>query len=71
MSPTDETSLPPIPEGLIPQEEWYEAWIRYGLYVGAVFQLVCILAVILLPDKSGTRSGGRDDARNEVRLHEE
>lgn len=35
---------------LIPKETWYEQLIRYGLYVGAVFQLVCILAVILLPD---------------------
>ena len=28
---------------LLPQETWYEQLIRYGLYVGAVFQLVCIL----------------------------
>jgi len=34
---------------LIPKEAWYEQMIRYGLYIGAVFQLVCILAVILLP----------------------
>merc|ERR1712098_729874 len=37
---------------LIPQETWYEV-IRYGLYVGAVFQFVCIMAVILLPEKEG------------------
>jgi len=38
---------------LIPQETWYELLIRYGLYVGAVFQFVCIMAVILLPEKDG------------------
>ena len=28
---------------LIPQETWYEQLIRYGLYIGAVFQMVCIM----------------------------
>ena len=28
---------------LIPKETWYEQLIRYGLYIGAVFQMVCIL----------------------------
>ena len=28
---------------LIPKETWYEQIIRYGLYIGAVFQMVCIL----------------------------
>ena len=32
---------------LIPQETWYEQLIRYGLYIGAVFQMVCILVSIL------------------------
>lgn len=35
---------------LIPVETWYEQIIRYGLYIGAVFQMICILAVILLPE---------------------
>ena len=25
------------------QETWYEQLIRYGLYIGAVFQMICIL----------------------------
>ena len=55
---------------LIPKETWYEQLIRYGLYIGAVFQMICILvsfllqprliikllfqAVILLPEKEGS-----------------
>jgi len=31
---------------LFPQEEWYEQLLRYGLYLGAAFQLICILALI-------------------------
>ena len=31
---------------LFPQEEWYEQLLRYGLYIGAAFQIVCILAII-------------------------
>ena len=34
---------------LFPEELWYEVLLRYGLYVGAAFQLICILAVIVLP----------------------
>ena len=49
----DASEFPP----LFPDELWYEVLLRYGLYVGAVFQLVCILAVIVLPPlKEG--SGG-------------
>ena len=32
---------------LIPQETWYEQLVRYGLYIGAVFQMVCILVSLL------------------------
>ena len=27
------------------QETWYEVVIRYGLYLGAVFQMACIMVV--------------------------
>lgn len=37
---------------LIPREEWYEQILRYGLYVGAAFQLCCILAIIVFPPSS-------------------
>ena len=35
---------------LIPKETWYEQLIRYGLYIGAVFQMVCILVSRSLQD---------------------
>jgi hypothetical protein len=34
---------------LFPEEEWYEQLLRYGLYLGALFQIICILAVIVSP----------------------
>ena len=50
---TDTSEFPP----LFPEELWYEVLLRYGLYVGAAFQLVCILAVIVLPPiKEGSDS---------------
>ena len=42
---SEDSEFPP----LFPEELWYEVLLRYGLYVGAVFQLICILAVIVLP----------------------
>lgn len=32
------------------QESILDIFIRYGLFIGAIFQLVCIGAVILMPD---------------------
>ncbi len=60
------SSVPPleessIPEHLIPKEEWYEAYVRYGLYVGAAFQLACILAVLVLPGDKGAAAGDGGD----------
>jgi len=46
-----------LPEHLLPKEEWYEQYIRWGLYVGAAFQLVCILAVIFLPPQDKDQNG--------------
>ena len=44
---------------LFPEEEWYEILLRYGLYLGAAFQLMCILAVLVSPS-----SDIKDDSDN-------
>jgi preprotein translocase subunit Sec61beta len=53
---------------LIPKETWYEQIIRYGLYVGAVFQMVCILAVILLPEKDQGDGDGETSFSDEEEM---
>merc|ERR1712038_1589775 len=55
---SDTSEFPP----LFPEELWYEVLLRYGLYVGAVFQLICILAVIVLPP---LKEGSDNSAGNE------
>ena len=34
------------------QEDVVDIFLRYGLFIGAIFQLVCIGAVIAMPEKS-------------------
>ena len=53
----------PSAEDLIPPEEWYEPWLRFGLYLGAIFQLVCVLAVVVLPAGSSSGGGGEGKGR--------
>lgn len=36
----------------IPSETTADFLIRIGLYIGAFFQLTCIFAIIILPDKN-------------------
>lgn len=32
-------------------EELLNSFLRYGMFLGAIFQLVCIAAVIILPEQ--------------------
>lgn len=42
----------------IPDEDLTAKLIRYGLYFGAVFQIVCLGAVIFLPNEISTANSG-------------
>ena len=48
MSTTD------IPEGLeeLFQQTWFDHFLHYALFLGAIFQLVCIAAIVIIPPKS-------------------
>ena len=47
-------SSPDIPEGLeeLFQQTWFDHFLHYGLFLGAIFQLVCIAAIVIIPPKS-------------------
>ena len=56
---------------LFPEEEWYEVLLRYGLYFGAAFQLVCILAVLISPssdikDDEDNSCSSEDDSDDDI-----
>ncbi|XP_078729385.1 protein MANBAL [Lampetra fluviatilis] len=36
----------------VPELSLFERLLNHGLFLGAVFQLLCILAVVMLPDKA-------------------
>lgn len=42
-----------IPEGLeeLFQQTWFDHVLHYGLLIGAVFQLICIAAIVIIPPK--------------------
>ncbi len=56
---------------LFPQEEWYEQLLRYGLYVGAAFQLVCILAVVVFPPSSSDQADENNSGVSFLTSHNE
>ena len=60
-----------IDSDLIPADEWYDPYLRFALYLGGAFQLVCILAVLFLPSEGGHRNTSNeegDDFDSEVNL---
>lgn len=42
----------------VPEPTFLESLLRYGLFLGAIFQLVCILAVIIIPSSKATEQVG-------------
>ena len=46
-------ATPEIPEGLeeLFEQTWFDYALHYGLLIGAIFQLVCIAAIVFIPAK--------------------
>ena len=60
-----------VDSDLIPADEWYDPYLRFALYLGGAFQLICILAVLFLPSEGATRNpvnNDGDDFDSEVSL---
>ena len=60
-----------VDSDLLPADEWYDPYLRFALYLGGAFQLICILAVLFLPSESATRNpvnNDGDDFDSEVSL---
>jgi len=53
-------SLPDVDSDLIPADEWYDPYLRFALYLGGAFQLLCIIAVLILPSGGGATSNAPD-----------
>jgi len=45
-----------VDSDLIPADEWYDPYLRFALYLGGAFQLLCIIAVLVLPSEGATRN---------------
>ncbi|XP_030633593.1 protein MANBAL [Chanos chanos] len=46
----------------VPEPTFFESLLRYGLFLGAIFQLVCILAVIIPTSKSHEQDEASEQA---------
>ena len=53
-------SLPDVDSDLIPADEWYDPYLRFALHLGGAFQLLCIIAVLVLPSGGGATSNAPD-----------
>ena len=52
----------------VPEPTFLESVLRYGLFLGAIFQLICILAVIF-PMSKGHEQVGRHQEKQRSRIH--
>ncbi len=50
----------------VPEPTFLESMLRYGLFLGAIFQLICILAVIFPTSKGHEQVGGREGKERSV-----
>lgn len=53
----------------VPEPTFFESVLRYGLFLGAIFQLVCILAIIIPTSKSHEQVTLLDQKRDTMPLH--
>ncbi|KAM9066822.1 protein MANBAL [Phascolarctos cinereus] len=47
----------------VPEPTFLENLLRYGLFLGAIFQLICVLAIIFPISKSHEGEGGHFEPR--------
>ena len=57
-----------VDSDLIPPDEWYDPYLRFALYLGGAFQLLCIIAVLVLPSDGKNTHDDGDDFDSEVSL---
>ncbi|CAB3362558.1 protein MANBAL [Cloeon dipterum] len=57
--------------GIIAPDTFMETLLKYGLYIGAVFQLFCIAAIIVIPEKylDTSKDEGTDEDSNHSSPH--